>query len=187
MEAVDPTGGVAHLIQTALTPVFLLSGIAALLGVFNTRLAQVSDHLSHLADLSRGDLHPDEAATLKSHLLRLALRTLTLDASVALGAVGGAATCGAAFVLFLGSVRESGVRRLANRPVLSGARLHGHLAPCIYRRQLTGVAWAKARRADPAFSKWPRKIASRIICLRVVLARRAALKRVESCRFGGYE
>jgi hypothetical protein len=109
MEAVDPTGGVAHLIQTALTPVFLLSGIAALLGVFNTRLAQVSDHLSHLADLSKGDLHPDEAATLKSHLLRLALRTLTLDASVALGAIGGAATCGAAFVLFLGSVRESGV------------------------------------------------------------------------------
>lgn len=109
MDAVDPTGGVAHLIQTALTPVFLLSGIAALLGVFNTRLAQVSDQLSHLADLSKGDLHPDEAATVRSHLLRLALRTLTLDVSVALGAVGGAATCGAAFVLFLGSVRESGV------------------------------------------------------------------------------
>lgn len=34
---------------------------------------------------------------------------LMLDASVALGAIGGASTCGAAFVLFLGSVGNSSV------------------------------------------------------------------------------
>src|SRR5690242_11924667 len=34
---------VAHVIQVALTPIFLLSGIATLLNVFATRLARVAD------------------------------------------------------------------------------------------------------------------------------------------------
>ena len=34
---------VAHVIQMALTPIFLLSGIATLLNVFATRLARVAD------------------------------------------------------------------------------------------------------------------------------------------------
>src|SRR5437868_10145669 len=40
--ALDP---VAHIIQVALTPVFLLSGIATLLNVFSTRLARVADQV----------------------------------------------------------------------------------------------------------------------------------------------
>ena len=35
-----------HLIQVALTPVFLLSGIGALLNVFAGRLARVADQLA---------------------------------------------------------------------------------------------------------------------------------------------
>jgi hypothetical protein len=92
----DPTNTVAHLIQTALTPVFLLSGIGVLLGVFNTRLARVSDHMAHATDLLRGAARPEEEAKLRVHLRRLAHRMLMLDASVALGAIGGASTCGAA-------------------------------------------------------------------------------------------
>ena len=38
-----PLDSIAHVIQMALTPVFLLSGIGTLLNVFNTRLARVSD------------------------------------------------------------------------------------------------------------------------------------------------
>jgi hypothetical protein len=41
---VDPgTGVIAHAIQLAIAPVFLLTGIAALLGVMTTRLARVID------------------------------------------------------------------------------------------------------------------------------------------------
>src|SRR5205823_13323333 len=41
---VDPsTGIIAHAIQLAIAPVFLLTGIAALLGVMATRLARVID------------------------------------------------------------------------------------------------------------------------------------------------
>ena len=65
---------IAHVIQTALTPVFLLSGIGTLL---------------HL------------------HLERLARRRLALDLCVALAAAAGAATCGAAFALFLVTLRDA--------------------------------------------------------------------------------
>ena len=44
-----------HLIQVALTPVFLLSGIGALLNVFAGRLARVADQLAGLnAAIRRG-------------------------------------------------------------------------------------------------------------------------------------
>ncbi|MEI9986041.1 MAG: DUF2721 domain-containing protein [Aliidongia sp.] len=100
----DGSGDVAHLIQTALTPVFLLSGIGSLLNVFNTRLSRVSDHIGHAADLLRGETAPQEEAWLRRHFAHLARRMWLLDAAIALAAVGGASACGSAFVLFLGSV-----------------------------------------------------------------------------------
>ena len=99
----------AHLIQTALTPVFMLSAIGTLLSVFNTRLSRVSDHMTHLNDMLKGDLEAAEARSTRAHLRRLVRRTAMLDASVALGAVAGASTCGAALVLFVGSLRASAV------------------------------------------------------------------------------
>jgi|GEM_PF-3951299 len=49
MFGVDNTGSpldtIAHIIQVALTPVFLLSGIATLLNVFSTRLSRVGDRV----------------------------------------------------------------------------------------------------------------------------------------------
>jgi hypothetical protein len=112
MNAGDVTGDLAHLIQTALTPVFLLSGIGSLLNVFNTRLAKVSDQLRDTAHLLEGEADPVAVARLMAHLSRLTYRHLMLDASIALGAVGGASTCGAAFALFLGSVRDSSIGTL---------------------------------------------------------------------------
>src|SRR5712664_2121643 len=43
-----PLDTVAHIIQVALTPVFLLSGIATLLNVFSTRLARVADRVDQI-------------------------------------------------------------------------------------------------------------------------------------------
>ena len=109
MDVVDAVDSVAHVIQVALTPVFLLSGIGALLNVFNTRLSRVSDHREHVAEMLRGELDGGQAALLQSHAARLWRRTNVLDASVILGAAGGASTCGAAFVLFLGSMRDTSI------------------------------------------------------------------------------
>ncbi len=101
-----PVDSIAHVIQVALTPVFLLSGIGTLLGVFNTRLARVSDHAEHASTLLK-DCEDAEAAVLLAHLRRLRRRTVALDVAIALAALGGAATCGAAFVLFVGVLRDS--------------------------------------------------------------------------------
>jgi Protein of unknown function (DUF2721) len=111
MDVGDAVDSVAHIIQVALTPVFLLSGIGTLLNVFNTRLSQVSDHREHVEEMLRGDDADDtmEQPLLRAHLKRLRRRTLVLDAAVVMGAIGGASTCGAAFVLFLGSMRNTAI------------------------------------------------------------------------------
>ena len=71
-----PLDSIAHVIQVALTPVFLLSGIGALLNVFNTRLARVSDHVSHTADLLAADPQSADAALMRSHIRRLRRRVV---------------------------------------------------------------------------------------------------------------
>ncbi len=105
----DVVDSVAHVVQVALTPVFLLSGIGTLLNVFNTRLSRVSDHREHATELLSGAGDDTERRRLRAHLVRLRCRTLVLDASVVLGAIGGASTCGAALVLFLGSLRDTSI------------------------------------------------------------------------------
>ncbi len=88
----------AHVIQLALTPVFLLSGIAALLGVFATRLGRVADQVDQVSSE-----HPDSHS--RDHRLRvLRWRSHALDWAVVLAALGGALACCAILLLFLGEV-----------------------------------------------------------------------------------
>jgi hypothetical protein len=96
---------VAHVIQVALTPVFLLSGIAALLNVFSTRLGRVSDRVDRLADdLAKADgTAPREIAR---QLVQLRLRSRLLDAAVVLAGLAGVAVCGATLTLFVGALRD---------------------------------------------------------------------------------
>jgi hypothetical protein len=97
---------VAHIIQAALTPIFLLSGIATLLNVFSTRLVRVADQVDAVsAALAMADAA--ESRLLGRKLRNLYWRSLALDAAVILGAIGGAATCGAVLALFVGSLRSA--------------------------------------------------------------------------------
>jgi hypothetical protein len=96
---------VAHVIQIALTPVFLLSGIASLLNVFSTRLGRVSDRVDTLAERLE-DAAPTERERLQERLIYLRRRSHILDAAVMSGTLGGAATCLAALFLFVGTLRE---------------------------------------------------------------------------------
>jgi hypothetical protein len=105
-DAIDST---AHIVQVALTPIFLLTGAGTLLNVFNTRLSRVSDHTEHTAELLKGCEDDAERRLLESHLTRLRHRLLALDASILLISLGGAATCGTACILFLGGVQDKGV------------------------------------------------------------------------------
>jgi hypothetical protein len=105
---------VAHIIQAALTPVFLLSGIATLLNVFSTRLARVADQVEALSRLLAA-ADPTESRLLARRLSKLHLRSLALDLAVILAAIGGAATCAAVLGLFVSSLRE-----MANSWVMFG-------------------------------------------------------------------
>lgn len=96
----------AHVVQLALAPVFLLSGIGALLNVFATRLGRVADQANALAGGGkRGRDHDLESNTLR-------WRTRVLESAVVLAALAGALTCGTVLALFLGEVRGAGASRL---------------------------------------------------------------------------
>src|SRR5438270_3098435 len=104
MFGVDDSGTaldtVAHIIQVALTPIFLLSGIATLLNVFSTRLARVADRADQVTKAIE-ESETDETTDLIMQLIHLRRRSVALDAAVLLGAVAAAATCASVFTLFV--------------------------------------------------------------------------------------
>lgn len=93
----------AHVVQLALTPIFLLSGVAALLNVFSTRLGRISDQVDTLTD---------DSGNRPRQLARLRLRSRSLDMAVLLAAFAGGLTCAAALTLFVGEIKTGGAGRL---------------------------------------------------------------------------
>jgi hypothetical protein len=98
---------IVHIIQLSLSPIFLLTAMASLLGVFTTRLARISDQVKTLAETTGADSAHKGAIRLRLAYLRR--RTMALDAAVILGALSGAATCGTVLTLFFGALRERAV------------------------------------------------------------------------------
>lgn len=107
----------AHIIQMALTPIFMLSGIGTLINIFNTRLARVSDKLEEvnkrLFNPPKGEEEDADnifytPERLKARQKRLRRRVFALDLAIILNVMGGAFTCAAALALFvLGSISDS--------------------------------------------------------------------------------
>ncbi|HZT87603.1 MAG TPA: DUF2721 domain-containing protein [Stellaceae bacterium] len=97
-EALDTA---VHIIQVALAPVFLLSGVATLLNVFSTRFARVADQVDALNKVIEG-ADADKLPLLLHRLGRLRRRSIVLDIAVVLAAGGGAFTCATVLALFVG-------------------------------------------------------------------------------------
>jgi len=95
--------GAAHVVQLALTPIFLLTGIASLLNVFSTRLGRIADQVDKLDG-------EEKRSTLR--LARLRLRSRALDMAVLLAAVAGALTCAAALTLFVGEIKSADAAKM---------------------------------------------------------------------------
>ena len=102
----DPTSydGIVHIIQLSLSPIFLLSAVAALLGTFTTRLARISDKVNAILDAPDADEARRRELSLRLSYLRR--RTQVLDLAVILAAVSGACTCGTVLALFFSIVRD---------------------------------------------------------------------------------
>jgi drug/metabolite transporter (DMT)-like permease len=115
---------IAHIIQVALTPVFLLTGIGSLLNVINIRLGRVADRADMLNDaMSR--TAGAEAIDLYTRLVRLRRRVRALDLARGCGALAGMCVCAATFSLFMGAMHSDAVGVAF---VLFGAAVLGTMA-----------------------------------------------------------
>ena len=140
-----PLDSIAHIIQLALTPVFLLTGIASLLNVITVRLGRVVDQHELLLQRMR------QADQSERHTLRLRLRALTrrvraLDIARCLGALAGVATCAATFALFLGALQNTAVATLLF--ILFGASVLSTMAALIGFLCESLMSWPR-----PAFDR----------------------------------
>ncbi|GEO99569.1 DUF2721 domain-containing protein [Methylobacterium haplocladii] len=97
---------IAHVIQVALAPAFLLTALATLLNVFSTRLGRVADKVDAAAAGLRG-ADPAEAGRLSQQLSYLRRRSFVLDVAVVLASGGGVATGIAVLTLFVGALRDA--------------------------------------------------------------------------------
>jgi hypothetical protein len=94
----------AHMVQLALTPVFLLSATATLLSVFANRLARVADRVNSLSQDAKEPVRDELLAMLRR-------RSRALEVAVVLSALSGGLTCVAVLVLFLSELRGSAAAR----------------------------------------------------------------------------
>jgi hypothetical protein len=76
---------IAHLVQSSVAPVFLLSGIAATLGVLTGRLARVVDRARRLEEQLAA--HPGSQRPLRADLAVLARRAGYINAAISLCAI----------------------------------------------------------------------------------------------------
>jgi hypothetical protein len=80
IESVD----VAHLIQVALTPIFLISAIGVTLNVLTNRLARIVDRARAIEDILRNPDHPHDGRDLHATLRVLARRARYINAAITL-------------------------------------------------------------------------------------------------------
>jgi hypothetical protein len=76
---------IVHLIQSAIAPVFLLTGVAATLGVLTNRLSRIVDRARVLEDRLAG--HPGEGPQLHDELTVLARRARYIYGAISLATI----------------------------------------------------------------------------------------------------
>ena len=81
----NETIDIAHVIQAAIAPVFLLTGVASMLGVLTNRLARIVDRARALE--TRLTAHPGSAEQLHTDLAVLARRARYINVAISLCAI----------------------------------------------------------------------------------------------------
>lgn len=102
---------IAHTIQLAVAPVFLLAGIGSILNVLAGRLARVVDRARQLAREFTPQDHPDHAAQVEE--LRLLDRRITLaNMAIFLCTASAALICAVVAGLFIADLASLGFARV---------------------------------------------------------------------------
>ncbi len=99
MALVDPqSGDVAHIIQLAVAPVFLLSGVGITLGLFTNRLARIVDRARLLEDRLA---HDRDNAELNRGLKVLARRSRYINSAITLATISALMVAVTVVLLFM--------------------------------------------------------------------------------------
>jgi len=93
---------IAHAIQLAVAPVFLLTAIGALLGVMTNRLGRVIDR-ARLLEMRLENASGENAVALKAHLQILSRRAKLINLSITFCTMTALLVCTVIAVLFFGS------------------------------------------------------------------------------------
>jgi hypothetical protein len=94
--------GIAHVIQLAVAPVFLLSGIAAMLAVMMSRLARIVDRARTL-ETQALSASPQMREWVAAELAPLARRARAIGHAITLCTVTALLVCAVIAILFLGA------------------------------------------------------------------------------------
>jgi hypothetical protein len=91
---------IAHVIQLAVAPVFLLSGIGGMLAVFVIRLGRIVDR-SRVMDNRLEFASADSKASIRRELITLSRRSRLINLAIVLATAAGFFVCLLIFVLFV--------------------------------------------------------------------------------------
>jgi hypothetical protein len=94
---------VAHVIQLAIAPVFLLSSLGTILGVLSTRLGRIVDRTRVLLD-RRESADDEKRSRVEAELKLLVLRRRLVNSAITAGTVAALLVCLLIAVAFLGSL-----------------------------------------------------------------------------------
>jgi hypothetical protein len=104
LESIAPVsamGGIAHVIQLAVAPVFLLTGVGAILAVMANRLARIVDR-ARMLELKLAAAEGAVYAELEQRLKNLSRRAKLISHAIALCVLTAVLVCGVIITLFLG-------------------------------------------------------------------------------------
>jgi len=117
----NPIDEIAHLIQISVAPVFLLTGVGAVLNLLSGRLARIVDRARLLEQRLKSDASSQMASLKELHLLqhrgRLIYRAITLSTTAAL------MVC-----LLIASLFASAILHYSTRVIVSGLFILAMLA-----------------------------------------------------------
>ena len=101
MFEVPANGGISHVIQLAVAPVFLLTGVGAILNVMANRLSRIVDRARAL-ELKLHGAEGNLQAELTQRLANLSRRARLMGLAIALCVVTAVLVCAVIITLFLG-------------------------------------------------------------------------------------
>jgi hypothetical protein len=102
MREIVNISGVAHAIQLAIAPVFLLTAVGSLLGVITNRLARVIDR-ARMLEAKLEATAPEHAPAIRSHLKVLSRRARYINIAITACTVAALLVCAVIAILFFGS------------------------------------------------------------------------------------